>query len=115
MQKTLFNIIICWLYCFTLHANAADTATHIIVHDSAFLNLIEKNVKPIILYTNGIWLEGPQVLPDKSLIFSDVKANMVLRYDEHNGVSVWLSRLFLLLYISPFVIMCLAPLSESHI
>ncbi|WP_394951158.1 SMP-30/gluconolactonase/LRE family protein [uncultured Helicobacter sp.] len=59
-------------------------------YDTSFYTLIDKNAKAFVLYDKGIWLEGAVMLPDKSLIFSDVKANKLLRYDEKQGVSVYL-------------------------
>lgn len=59
-------------------------------YDTSFYALIDKDTKAFVLYNKGIWLEGAVMLPDKSLIFSDVKANKLLRYDEKQGVSVYL-------------------------
>ena len=59
-------------------------------YDTSFYTLIDKDAKAFILYDKGVWLEGPVVLPDKSLIFSDVKANKLLKYDEKEGISVYL-------------------------
>ena len=60
-------------------------------YDASFYKLIDKKAKAFVLYDKGIWLEGPIMLPDKSLIFSDVKANKVLRYEKNRGVGVYLS------------------------
>ncbi|WP_395148889.1 SMP-30/gluconolactonase/LRE family protein [uncultured Helicobacter sp.] len=59
-------------------------------YDTSFYALIDKDTKAFVLYNKGIWPEGAVMLPDKSLIFSDVKANKLLRYDEKQGVSVYL-------------------------
>lgn len=59
-------------------------------YDTSFYTLIDKDAKAFILYDKGIWLEGAVMLPDKSLIFSDVKANKLLKYDEKEGISVYL-------------------------
>ncbi|MDD0909782.1 SMP-30/gluconolactonase/LRE family protein [Xylella fastidiosa subsp. multiplex] len=58
--------------------------------DPLFETLIDKAPELITIYDQGIWLEGPQTLPDGSLIWSDVKANRVLRWQEGKGVSVFL-------------------------
>ncbi|WP_301185206.1 SMP-30/gluconolactonase/LRE family protein [uncultured Helicobacter sp.] len=48
------------------------------VYDESFNTLIDTTKQPVVLYDKGIWLEGPQVLPNGNVIVSDVKANKVL-------------------------------------
>ena len=82
-------LALCLLYAKDSTLRTKDL--QLISYDEIFYTLIDKDAKAFVLYDKGIWLEGPIMLADKSLIFSDVKANKVLRYDEDSGVSVYLS------------------------
>ncbi|HHW4685233.1 MAG TPA: SMP-30/gluconolactonase/LRE family protein [Xylella sp.] len=74
-------------------ATQQDTKIHtakVQKEDPLFETLIDQAPEIITIYDKGIWLEGPQSLPDGSLVWSDVKANRVLRWQEGKGVSVFL-------------------------
>ncbi|WP_104638326.1 SMP-30/gluconolactonase/LRE family protein [Helicobacter bizzozeronii] len=50
------------------------------VYDKKFSALINTHTQPKILYSQGLWLEGPQVLPNGDLVVSDVEGNEVLLF-----------------------------------
>ncbi len=65
------------------------------VHNESFRALLDTTQQPILLYDKGIWLEGPQVLPNGNVVFSDVKANKVLLLEvenqiQHSKIRTWL-------------------------
>lgn len=60
----------------------------VIVLDSAMLDIIDKDAQPVLLYEGGVWLEGPAVLTDGSVVFSDVRSNKILRYIDGTGIKV---------------------------
>jgi gluconolactonase len=63
-----------------------------VVSDPRFNALIFGHTKLEKLWTGGRWLEGPAYLPaSKSLIFSDIPNDRLLRFDETDGgVSVFM-------------------------
>ncbi len=50
------------------------------LNDKKFSTLINVRAQPKILYSQGLWLEGPQVLPNGDLVVSDVEGNEVLLF-----------------------------------
>lgn len=58
--------------------------------DPHFEALVGKRPHITTIYDQGIWSEGAQAMPDGSVIWSDVKANKVMRWEEGKGVEVWL-------------------------
>lgn len=62
--------------------------------DPAFRMLVSPKAQLTRLYDKTTWSEGPIVMPDASVLWSDVKQNEVLRWQQtgkHAGkVSVWL-------------------------
>ncbi|AXI83086.1 SMP-30/gluconolactonase/LRE family protein [Xylella taiwanensis] len=96
-RNNYFTRIIIAGFLLTLPFYGIATQHHTKIHtaqvqkeDPLFETLIDQEPELITIYDKGIWLEGPQALPDGSLIWSDVKANRVLRWQEGEGVSVFL-------------------------
>lgn len=84
-------------FCLAAPLGAAQAATPVKSHpakitqeDPAFGALIGKHAQLATLYDKGVWSEGIQPMPDGSVIWSDVKANQVLRWTDAQGVEVWL-------------------------
>lgn len=61
--------------------NIRDSLSRIIFGDSAHFEVLAGGME---------WAEGPLVLPDESVIWSDVPNNHILRWTEGTGVRVWL-------------------------
>lgn len=76
----LFNIAFCVEYRKeTFQPKKADNV-YFIVYDKSFHKLIDTTQNAVLLYDRGVWLEGPQILPNGNLIVSDVKQNMLLTF-----------------------------------
>ena len=76
------------------HVKSAVVPAQITYDDPAFRQLVSPKAHLTRLYDKATWSEGPIVMPDGSVIWSDVKQNEVLRWQptgKHSGnVSVWL-------------------------
>ncbi|WP_120951097.1 SMP-30/gluconolactonase/LRE family protein [Helicobacter sp. L8] len=72
MEKLIAWLCLCVVLC-------AQEATFK-VYDKTFSTLINTHTQPKILYHRGLWLEGPQVLPNGDLVVSDVEGNEVLLF-----------------------------------
>lgn len=62
-----------------LQAKVADNV-RFIAYDKGFHKLLDTTQSAILLYDNGVWLEGVQVLPNGDVVASDVKQNMLLTF-----------------------------------
>ena len=63
-----------------------------VVYDAGFYGLIEKGTKVEVLASELGWAEGPVWSTGlNALLFSDVAANRVYRWDESGGLNVFLS------------------------
>ncbi|MBX8510424.1 SMP-30/gluconolactonase/LRE family protein [Pseudomonas cichorii] len=70
-------------------ADAASPITVVATHPS-FSTLVEPGAKVEMLTDGAKWAEGPLCLPDGRLLWSDVKANKVMSWDEKSGVTTLL-------------------------
>ncbi|CRF45551.1 SMP-30/gluconolactonase/LRE family protein [Helicobacter heilmannii] len=62
------------------------------VYNKAFRKLVNTKEQPQLLYNNGKWLDGPQVLANGDVAISDVRANealLVQRNGTHFQVRPW--------------------------
>ncbi|MDU8498077.1 SMP-30/gluconolactonase/LRE family protein [Pseudomonas syringae] len=62
----------------------------VVASNPRFAALIQPGAQAQVLTADAQWAEGPLCLPDGRLIWSDVKANKVMSWKEHDGVTVWL-------------------------
>ncbi|NNE48386.1 MAG: SMP-30/gluconolactonase/LRE family protein [Rhodothermales bacterium] len=75
----------------TDHARV-DTIGYLEVAHPDFHRLVPSDARIEILAEGFTWSEGPVWIPDGGyLLFSDVPENMIYRWDEQDGLSVWLS------------------------
>lgn len=68
--------------------SSLDTMTrdHLEVIDRTFASLVHRNCHLDTLWTGGRWLEGPVWFGDsRTLLFSDIPNNRMLRFDEISG------------------------------
>ncbi|GGF03443.1 gluconolactonase [Chishuiella changwenlii] len=63
----------------------------VVSSDATIYNLIPKNTEVEILSEESTWAEGPLVLPNEEVIWSDVVGNRVFKWNEKDGAKVWLS------------------------
>jgi gluconolactonase len=70
---------------------AKDTSRHISILDAEALNLIDSSAAIEIIASGFKWSEGPVYVSDGDyLLFSDVPANKVYKWQEGKGTSVFL-------------------------
>ncbi len=71
---------------------ASDTASpvKVVASNPHFATLVQPDAQAQIVTADAKWAEGPLCLPEGGLIWSDVKANKVMRWKEGEGVSTWL-------------------------
>ncbi|MDI2091245.1 SMP-30/gluconolactonase/LRE family protein [Commensalibacter oyaizuii] len=62
----------------------------IIAADPSFVNLVGEHPQLQLISQDNIWTEGPQAMPDGGVIWSDIKGNKVLHWDEEKGEQVLL-------------------------
>ncbi|RMQ56923.1 Gluconolactonase [Pseudomonas savastanoi pv. glycinea] len=62
----------------------------VVASNPRFAALIQPGAQAQVLTADAQWAEGPLCLTDGRLIWSDVKANKVMSWKEHDGVTVWL-------------------------
>lgn len=58
---------------------------------NSLYKLVAKNSKLEVLSNESTWAEGPLVLPNEEVIWSDVVGNRVFKWNEKDGAKVWLS------------------------
>jgi len=59
--------------------------------NNSLYELVAKNSKLEVLSSESTWAEGPLVLPNEEVIWSDVVGNRVFKWNEKDGAKVWLS------------------------
>lgn len=71
---------VCVVACVLVFLGCGAKGTCFSVEHDSFKQLIDTTQEPVLVYDAGTWLEGPQVLPNGSLVVSDVKANRLLLF-----------------------------------
>lgn len=96
-MRYLNSILIgCLLMVPFSNASSAQTSTRFIdaemvVYDDRFYNFIDANSQIEIIATDLGWAEGPVWVESlNSLLFSDVAADKIYRWNESNGLNVYL-------------------------
>lgn len=59
--------------------------------NNGLYELLPKNSKLEVLSNQSTWAEGPIVLPNEEVIWSDVVGNRVFKWNEKDGDKIWLS------------------------
>jgi gluconolactonase len=78
----------------SLSSARGDTIGYLEAAHPDFHKLVPADARIEILAEGFTWSEGPVWIPDGGyLLFSDVPENMIYRWDEQDGLSVWLSLL----------------------
>ncbi len=63
----------------------------IAIHDSSALEIVDQNARFEILAEGLYWSEGPLWVEEiKAVLFSDVPANKIYKWDEQDGITVFL-------------------------
>lgn len=63
----------------------------VVSSDVNFYTIISKNTEAEILSNHSKWAEGPIMLPNGDVVWSDVVGNKVYKWTEKDGVQQWLS------------------------
>ena len=85
------KILILILLLMTTYANAQKTVGQVVRLDPALDALIDKDAKIEVLADGFTWSEGPVwVKNGEYLIFSDVPANIIYKWKESDGLSIFL-------------------------
>ena len=85
------KILILILLLMTTYANAQKTVGQVVRLDPALDALIDKDAKIEVLSEGFKWSEGPVwVKNGEYLIFSDVPANIIYKWKESDGLSIFL-------------------------
>ena len=73
-------------------AEATKSSDIFLVSDSSLFDLIDPNAELEIVADSFVWSEGPVWVPEiNSVLFSDVPANKVYKWNESEGLSVFLN------------------------
>ena len=102
MQSSLFKTLVCLLFLYSCKNNTQietkqksyPTIGSIEKYDDALSQIINDSAKAeIISHSDGYqWTEGPLMIDDTTLIFSDVPNNIVHRWTENSGTTIYLKQ-----------------------
>lgn len=91
MIKFLFHSILCSFTLLCAGGAAHGQAQTILLADSSLNAIVNLSEKLEILDTTFQFTEGPVWHPDGYLLFSDIPANRIIRWDEENGFADYLN------------------------
>jgi gluconolactonase len=87
----IFTCLTVLLTCTAMAQKSYPTMGKIVVEDPSFEKLLSKDAKIEVLVSGFDWSEGPVWVKDGGyLLFSDVPKNKVYKWDEKEGLSVFL-------------------------
>ena len=87
----IFTCLTVLLTCTAMAQKSYPTIGKIVVEDPSFEKLLSKDAKIEVLASGFDWSEGPVWVKDGDyLLFSDVPKNKVYKWDEKEGLSVFL-------------------------
>ncbi len=87
----IFTCLTVLLTCTAMAQKSYPTMGKIVVEDPSFEKLLSKDAKIEVLASGFDWSEGPVWVKDGGyLLFSDVPKNKVYKWDEKEGLSVFL-------------------------